>query len=128
MPLPRILTRALERTLTHVATRVLRWQSKALRSENGAAKLSCLSVAERHGLAMTCIRKVRVKLEIISFQSAWASAVAAARASITTLRDATHEARQSEPLARLLQAILHIGNYCALPINFCIQPAQSHTV
>ena len=128
MPLPRILTRALERTVTHVATRVLRWQSKALRSENGAAKLSCLSVAERHGLAMTCIRKVRVKLEIISFQSAWASAVAAARASITTLRDATHEARQSEPLARLLQAILHIGNYCALPINFCIQPAQSHTV
>ena len=92
-------------------------QSDASRSSNSKLELeglAQLSVSERHGLAMTCIKNVRIKLELLVLKSSFHDGVAAVRASCQTLRSAVLELRQSEPLARILQAILHIGNYCAL--------------
>ena len=82
-------------------------------------QLSRLSVPERHGLAMTCIKNIRVKLELLALKSSFDHEVREIQISSRTLRLAVLEVKQSEPLARILQAILHIGNYCKHSI--CVQ-------
>ena len=90
-------------------------QSEASCSGDGQHELdqlSRLSVSERHVLAMACIKNVRVKLELLVLKSSFDDAVREIHTSSRTLRLAVLEVRKSEPLARILQAILHIGNYC----------------
>lgn len=90
-------------------------QSDASRSGDDKLELdqlSRLSVSERHGLAMTCIKNIRIKLELLVLKSSFDDAVREIQQFSRTLRLAVLEVRQSEPLARILQGILHIGNYC----------------
>ena len=80
-------------------------------------KLAQLSLPERHGVAMTCIKHVRVKLELLVLKSSFGERVDEMLAASRTFRSAVLEVRQSEPLACTLQAILHIGNYCECSIG-----------
>eukprot|EP01043_Picozoa_sp_COSAG02_P024785 COSAG02_NODE_1368_length_13029_cov_83.912142_9_plen_107_part_00 len=75
-------------------------------------QLRRMSVSERHGLAMACIKNVRVKLELLVLKSSFDDAVHEIHTSSRILRLAVLEVRQSEPLARILQGVLHLGNYC----------------
>ena len=70
-----------------------------------------LSLAERHGLAMDTIESPRVKLECLLFKAQFPADIAGVQDQMSTLCSAISEVRNSEALARFLQAILHLGNY-----------------